>query len=82
MRTIVFQHLYGDVYGYLKEDTYHNEITFPQNFVPTPGIRYKNLSVQYTSTGLFKYNDKIYSVNRAYHPDFDNKGNRVDKRST
>lgn len=74
---IIFQHLHDEVYGHLIEKEYGNEIIFPQNFIPTPGIKYNNLQVNPTLTGSFKFNGKTYDVSRAYHPDFDYQGNPI-----
>jgi hypothetical protein len=61
----------------LIEKGYRNEIIFPQNFIPVPGIKYNNLQVKLTLTGSFKFNGKTYDVSRAYHPDFDYQGNPI-----
>ena len=74
MKGIIFQHLYEDTYGYIKKN-----IIFPQNFVPVLGLEYKNLRIQHTSTGKFIFEGKTYFVSRAYHSDFDDQGNPIDK---
>lgn len=56
-----------------------NEVTFPQNFIPVPGLTYRNLKVNTTLTGKFTFEGKTYHVCRAYHPNFDEQGNLLNK---
>lgn len=72
---IKFQHLYDNIYVYIKG----NEVTFPQNFIPVPGLIYRNLRVNTTLTGRFTFEGKTYHVCRAYHSNFDEQGNPLDK---
>ena len=75
---IIFQHLHDEVYACLRLKKYgNNEVVFPQNFVPVPGIKYKNLTIKETLTGIFHFGGQVYNVTRAYHPDYDLEGDPI-----
>ncbi len=76
---VKFQIIYGEVKAMLREEWGRNYIIFPQNFNPVVGQTYYNLKVITTRTGEFKYNDKVYHVERAYHPDYDINGDPINK---
>lgn len=70
---IIFQCLYEECYCCIRKKKIqeYDEIIFPQNFIPVPGLCYKNLDVKPTWTGEFIFEGKKYNVSRAYHPDYD-----------